>query len=225
MLELRNYREEYRKQECQISGQKYIPADNWQPAADDVAGVYTYVFIKSNLQHYFAEFKYINEWRDKKLEEDPVSHMLTFFEGFLQFILEIHPNLKKPNGEYLSSFTLSESLKNAITTEIIQHRDEIIEPFYWLPSLLIFVSLNLESLDKSKSKIIIPQDKKLYEEISKNLSVVQRVLARCKDIGFIVVQDTNDLFVEMTNIYPTHIYAELSLSLKRYIQFELLFIE
>jgi hypothetical protein len=228
MQELKHYREQYRKRFSEETGRQYTPDFDWQPAADDVTGVYTYVFIKASLRNYYAEFKYINDWRDASIETNPVSHMLSFYEGFLQFIADIHPNLKKPNGEFISTFTLSDSLKNSVITEILQFRNQISEPFYWLPSLLIFLSLEVEPISgKTGQYLVISKTKKLHEELNKNLNVVQRILSRCKDIGFQIEyeQETGDLIVVLSNVYPTHIYAELSLNMKRFIQFELLFIE
>jgi hypothetical protein len=101
LLEIRDYRAKNRIYEKEQTG-SYTEEDaledsEWQPGADDATPVETYVFIKAQIRNHHAQFKYITDWKDENVRLLPVSHLITFYEGFLNFI----------EGEYISYMFLS----------------------------------------------------------------------------------------------------------------------
>lgn len=89
-LEIRKHRANNRRVRKGRTGgyseEDALEDENWQPGADNVTGIETFVFIKSKLRNHYAQFKYINDWKDNNIMLQPVSHLITFYERFLKFV-------------------------------------------------------------------------------------------------------------------------------------------
>ncbi|KAG2383688.1 hypothetical protein C9374_004359 [Naegleria lovaniensis] len=115
--------------------------EEWQAGADDVTSVYSYIFSKSSIDNFTATFHYVNDWKSEQVNFDPVSHIIRFYEGYLSYIQDIDPNILH-EGQFISKYSLTSSLESAIEGRIIFYRDKNL-PFFWLPSLLVHVGLEI----------------------------------------------------------------------------------
>ncbi|KAL9641976.1 hypothetical protein ABK040_004033 [Willaertia magna] len=103
--------------------------EDWQPGADDITSVYTYIFCKANLGNYTAVFHYINDWKSGDVSLSAVSHVISFMEGFLSYIIDLDINLivqdKFGNEQFISKYSLIKNLERAIDIEIYKFEEEI----------------------------------------------------------------------------------------------------
>ncbi|KAF0971889.1 hypothetical protein FDP41_009585 [Naegleria fowleri] len=115
--------------------------EEWQAGADDVTSVYSYIFSKSSIDNFTATFHYVNDWKSEQVNFDPVSHIIRFYEGYLSYIQDIDPNILH-DGQFISKYSLTSSLESAIEGRVLVYRDKNL-PFFWLPSLLVHVGLEI----------------------------------------------------------------------------------
>jgi len=115
--------------------------EEWQAGADDITSVYSYIFCKSNLDNFTATFHYVNDWKSEQVNFDPVSHIIRFYEGFLSYIADIDPNILQ-DGQFISKYSLTNSLEASIEGRVLQYSDKNL-PFFWLPSLLVHIGLEI----------------------------------------------------------------------------------
>jgi len=115
-----------------------VESDDWQPGADDVTSIYTYLFIKSNVGNFTALFNYINDWKSSHISLRPVSHVISFFEGFLNYIVDLDPNLTVKQSElgegtcqsqddnyvFISKYGLTKQLERGIEMEIFRYQNK-----------------------------------------------------------------------------------------------------
>jgi hypothetical protein len=90
--------------------------------------------------------------------------------------------------------------------------------YFWLPSILIFISSRISLIE---SNFLIIDDEKLEKSLKSSLIIVNDVLSSSKEIGFIVVADKNDkLLINFLSIFPSHIYGDISLLITRFLRYE-----
>jgi hypothetical protein len=150
MTEIRLYRAINRKDQFLQQNRTYTESDQeedeaWQPGADDVTSVYSYVFLRARIRNNHAQFHYINDWKDHDVINQPVVHLITFYEGFLSFVMDLDPNLKTEEGQFISTYTISKSLERGVERQIIRNKNQPFS-FYWLPSLLCHIGLEIGGL-------------------------------------------------------------------------------
>ncbi len=230
LLEVRQHRAANRRIEKEKKG-GYTEADaqedeEWQPGAEDATPVETYVFIKAKIRNHHSQFKYINDWKDDSVRLHPVSHLITFYEGFLNFIEDLDPSLKNRDGIFISNYTITKDFERAIENEIKGVPRHEIQPtlFNWVPLILVFLSLEVGRRSGTTiDRIEIPSDShmKLASSIIQNQETVQRVLSRVKLLGFSVVVENGSVFLEMSTVLPTHVYSDSALQMTKFIRFEL----
>lgn len=273
MLEMRSHRKAQREHEL---GERYTPKqaerdDNWQPGADDVSAPISFVWIQTGITNHHAHFHYISDWKLRDVELSPVQWMISYYEGFLHFVLDLDPNLKR-DGVLVSNYQIRKAVEESIEQELYRcKRDRRLPPtFFWLPQVLMHIQLTIgsglvdtprtpegESCDAQYS-IVLPRET-LAETIITYFDSVQNVLKNIKDIGFalelrqrepgsnesvtknvaetsshgietmqpVAVQiptlDTHDVWAVFNVVYPSHVYADLSLSVTRFLRFEMKF--
>ncbi|KAL0488323.1 hypothetical protein AKO1_008762, partial [Acrasis kona] len=226
MTEIRLNRLVNRQEQFKKNGKVYTEQDreedeNFQPGADDSTSVYSYVFMRARVRNHHAQFQYINDWRDQEVTSQPVSHLIAFYEGFLTFVMGLDHNLKTEDGQFISTYSISKSLERGIEKQVFTNKNQPFS-FYWLPSLLIHIGLEIGGLkittkstqrdDQSspvspmdaqpaRSTLVIPKDKEILDMNNQNLmnalidniSMVNKVLDEAKkDIGFQVKLEDAD---------------------------------
>ena len=53
------------------------------------------------------------DWKDEGIDLDPVSHVLTFYEGFLGLVMDLDPNVYSGDGLLIPPFVISNAIKIA----------------------------------------------------------------------------------------------------------------
>lgn len=104
--------------------------------------------------------------------------------------------------------------------------------FFWLPSLLIFVSLELGGHKMGdQAKFYLPSKEPLSNTMIKYFDTVKYIFDHVQqDIGFDVKLETVDaqaefeedkfvICVQFLTAFPPHIYSNLSLHLSRFLHF------
>lgn len=142
----------YRKQRRQFEkGDQYTVIDQMEDdsfneiGAEDLIPVYLYVFIQADINNHYAQYNYINHWKEN-VELDPVCHVLTFYQGFLGMVMDIDPNISNESGLVIPPFVIANSLTNAIYLELRSvSRSDSNENmnFFWIPSVLVYLSVEL----------------------------------------------------------------------------------
>ncbi|KAL0483239.1 phosphatidylinositol 4-phosphate 5-kinase [Acrasis kona] len=205
--------------------------DPWQPGADDLTSIYTFVFVKARINDHHSLYHYISDWRDASVTLLPVSHIINFYEGFLTYIKELDVHLINENGEFISCYMIGRIMMQNIENSIYKSKNYNIS-FSWLPSLLCHISMETSNKHfvSGQSIILSSQDKEvkdiynanLLQSILDKLSFVQFVLNN-PNIGFYVqVENETDIAVVFTKVYPSHIYLELGHIITKFIKFDLL---
>jgi hypothetical protein len=153
-----NRQEQFRRQNKEYTASDQEEDENWQPGADDVTSVYSYVFLRARIRNHHAQFYYINDWKDHEVINQPVVHLITFYEGFLSFVMDLDPNLRTEEGQFISTYTISKSLERGVERQIIRNKNQPFS-FYWLPSLLCHIGLEIGGLKiNTYGKSISPKD-------------------------------------------------------------------
>ena len=141
MQSMRKVKVESKQLKKRLSGEfdyENVESDDWQPGADDVTSLYTYSFIKTNIGNYTALFNYVNDWKSPHTSLKPVSHVISFFEGFLAYIMDLDPNLTVKQSElgesmgdasedsyvYISKYGLTKQLERAIELAIFRNQSK-----------------------------------------------------------------------------------------------------
>jgi hypothetical protein len=90
LIELRKHRTNNRRIRKEKSGEynekDALEDQGWQPGADDMTPIEVYIFIKSQIQNHYAQFKYISDWKDRSVQNLPVLHFISFYEGLISYI-------------------------------------------------------------------------------------------------------------------------------------------
>ncbi|KAG2373375.1 hypothetical protein C9374_012241 [Naegleria lovaniensis] len=168
-ISMKKVKIENKKLKKQKAGQddfENVESDDWQPGADDVTSLYTYTFIKTNIGNYTALFNYINDWKPPHTSLRPVSHVISFFEGFLNYIVDLDPNLTVKQSElgenigensddtyvFISKYGLTKQLERGIELEIFrnQSKKEKIERQLQKPNL---TSEELQDLNQQQREV------------------------------------------------------------------------
>jgi hypothetical protein len=150
MFEVRHNRTQNRKlmferQQKEYTDEEREEDENWQAGADDVTSVYSYVFVRSKIRNHLAQFHYINDWKDNETMMQPVVHLITFYEGFSTFVQDLDPNLKTEDGQLISSFVITKSLERGVERVSRINKNQSLS-FYWLPTLLCHIGLEIGGL-------------------------------------------------------------------------------
>jgi hypothetical protein len=229
-FEIRKYRAQNRKIEKEkqngYSEEDALEDENWQPGADDATPVMTYIFIKCQIRNHHAQFKYINDWKDESVSFQPVSHAITFYEGFLSFIEDLDPSLKNSNEVYISIYSMTKELERAIDRVIYNSNLADIQKSYfnWIPLILVFISLEVGRRSGRAIKLIrIPTTThaKLITSIIQNYKIVEKIISESKLLGFTVILQNDSVFVDMEHVLPTHVYSDIAFQITKFIHFEL----
>jgi len=227
LVEVKQNRSNNRKKKREIQGRSSAEEDTkddeWRAGADDTAPVLSYLFIKANIRNHNAQFKYMNDWKAPDVQLSPVSHILAFYEGFLSFISDLDPSLKTNDGVFISNYTIYKGLERGLEKEVFNGNNDV-HSFSWLPSLLIFVSLEVgRRSGEALTRLHVPSrgHMRLGASLLQNIDSVQRVLSYSKLLGFTVSLENGEVYVNFENIYPTVLYSEISVQMTKFIHFEL----
>jgi hypothetical protein len=147
--------------------------------------------------------------------------VLAFYDGFLSFILDLDPSLKSKDGVFISNYTLYKDLEHGLEKELA---DADIYSFTWLPSLLMFLSLEIgRRSGEALTKLQIPNEghMKLATNLKQNIEIVQKVLSYSKLLGFTVCLEDDNVVIYFESVYPTVVYSNISIHMTKFIHFEL----
>jgi hypothetical protein len=232
---IKENRQENRIRQFQQESKEYtkdhqFQDEQWQPGADDFVGVYSFVFLRSNVRNHHAQFHYVNDWRHDETNSQPVAHLLTFYEGFLEFVSDLDPNLKTEEGEFISTHTIAKSVERAIVNTSEKYK-AIPVSWRWVPALLSHIGLEIGALRLTSVKVhdgevtpvsctmTIPND--FIRGITDHFEIAQEALSLAKDnLGF-EMKLGEPILVEFSRTYPSHVYTDLGLQLSRFVRFEL----
>jgi hypothetical protein len=140
-----NRRAQFERQKKEYTDQDREEDDNWQAGADDVTSVYSFVFTRARIRNHHAQFHYVNDWKDHIVVQQAVVHLITFYEGFPSFVYDLDPNLKTEEGQLISTYTISKSLERGVQKASKKMKNQPVG-FYWLPSLLCHIGLEIGGL-------------------------------------------------------------------------------
>ncbi|KAL0476889.1 ARC3 [Acrasis kona] len=245
LMEIRNIRkankiEDLNKQNVIYSDEMRQEDDSWQPGADDCVGVYSYVFLKSRVRNHYAQFHYINDWMHEEMHSQPVAHTLAFYEGFLEYVKDLDPNLVTEEGEFVNVQTIARSLERSIQkAKSVQKETHTF--IHWIPALLSRIGLDagglrIRSQDQTPSSpsttcvvaSLVITEPELSKNLIKNFEVVEQIVSDCYScLGFDIKKRLQkdsgqpQIIVEFGRTYPSHVYSQLGLLMTRFIRFDL----
>lgn len=220
MMDMREYRITFRKNKNpNYNDNDYQEDIDWQPASDDIFPIYMYVFIHSDITNHYAQYHYIKDWKDKNIEFQPVVHIITFYEGFLNLVMDLDPNVSTESGLMIPPFVIDNSIKNAIQTLLRKSHDS--NAFYWLPTILVEIGLEIGKKNNVlNEKCLILNNLTLFKQISQNYELAKSLLSLANEVGFFIELLNDSIQINFTRIYPSHVYTDMSMFVSRFLRFE-----